>query len=379
MNSRAIENLLKYGISNSLASRADSAGLTATKVRALSQKDLVEKYKLDKEEAKLLSIAVRRKAIKADTMQLLLERSNFLCCVCKGNKSHTYIVHHIIEYEKTQDNSYNNLIVLCPSDHDLAHQSGLSLRITEAQLRKAKQKWEQQVVVSNTQRAAQKIEIYDDAIDYVNIKRIEELCVRLFGKIPRTTLTASLRHAGILRDGNSFDQKYVQSNLSGGRYLFDYITHQETEHYKQLLQKIASVTDFIDLDTAVLSGIKTTKSTEGKYAYFIGGVTAKGPKFPITAKTPPVTVSYSRKPFKIEWVLDPLFLMSTSAIARIGGTNRYIIYCLVRTVEKQPNGIISVKASPLLIAQPTVYVDKTPIISYLRRNGHYVDGEVIDD
>ncbi|MNY81462.1 hypothetical protein D3C86_2230450 [compost metagenome] len=59
--------------------------------------------------------------------------------------------------------------------------------------------------------------------------------------------------------------------------------------------------------------------------------------------------------------------MSMSAIARIGGTNRYIIYCLVRTVEKLEDGSVLVKASPLLIAQPTKYVDKTPAISYQKR------------
>ena len=379
MSSRAIENLVKYGISNILASKANSAGLTVSKARALSQCDLVEKYKLSKEDAKLLSLGVRRKAIKIDTVQLLLEKSNFLCCVCKGMKSHSYIIHHIVEYEKSQDNSYSNLIVLCPSDHDLAHQGGLSLRITEEQLYKVKDKWESQVAASNAQLAAQKIEICDDAIDYVNIKRIEELCVRLFGRIPKTTLTLHLRNSGILGVGNSFDQKYVQSNLSGGRYLFDYITHQETEHYKQLLQKISAVTEFVDLDAVMQSGIKSTKEIEGKYAFFIGGVTAKGPKFPITSKTSPVTVNYSRKPFKIAWVLDPLFLMSTSAIARIGGKNRYIIYCLVRYVEKQSDGIVLIKASPLLIAQPTVYVDKTPIISYMSRNDINYGDEVFDD
>ncbi|WP_244846810.1 hypothetical protein [Caballeronia sp. SL2Y3] len=255
----------------------------------------------------------------------------------------------------------------------------MTLRLTDKQLRKAKENWEKQVQIANAQRAAQTIEVDDDAIDYVNVKRIEELCVRLFKKIPKTSLTPNLRRAGILGANNSFDQKYVQTNLSGGRYLFDYITNQETEHYKQLMQEIAKVTDFIDLDSVASCGFDKLKSTEGKYAFFIGGVTAKRPTFPIAANTPPIIVRYSRKNLKIEWILDPSFLMSMSAIHRIGGKNRYIIYCLIRTVEKQSNGVASVKASPLLIAQPTPYVDKTPTIAYERLYERYVDDHLIDD
>lgn len=340
---------------------------------------MISKYGLSASEAKTLAAAVRRAGIDSNVVQLLLERSNFVCCVCKGAKSPAYIIHHIVEYEKTQDNKYKNLAVLCPTDHDLAHQGGLTLRLTEDQVRKAKSTWEKQVAVANAQRAAQKIEVSDDAIDYVNVKRIEELCVRLFKKIPQTALTVNLKAAGILKNDGSFDQKYVQANLSGGRYLFDYITHQETEHYKQLMQKVAAVIDFIDLDAVLSADLTQLEGSEGKYAFFIGGVYARGPDLPITASTPAVVMHYSRKRIRIEWILDPVFLMSMSAISRIGGKNRYIIYCLVRTVDVRQDGSVLVKASPLLIAQPTKYVDKTPMIGYQKKYERYVEAGLIDE
>lgn len=379
MKQRTLSTLLQYGVSTVLAEKANDAGLTVSKARALSQKDMVSKYGLSVGEAKTLAVAVRRAAIDSDVVQLLLERSNFVCCVCKGAKSPAYIIHHIVEYEKTQDNKYTNLAVLCPTDHDLAHQGGLTLRLTDDQIRKAKTSWEKQVEIANAQRAAQKIEVSDDAIDYVNVKRIEELCVRLFKNIPETELTAGLKAAGILKNDGSFDQKYVQTNLSGGRYLFDYITHQETEHYKQLMQEVAKVVDFIDLDAAALAGRTQLKEAEGKYAFFIGGVHAKGPDVPITTSTPAVVMYYSRKKIRIEWILDPIFLMSMSAIGRIGGKNRYIIYCLVRTVDERQDGSVLVKASPLLIAQPTKYVDKTPAIGYQKKYEQYVEAALIDE
>lgn len=379
MNARTLGTLLQYGVASDLAEKANSVGLTVTKARSLSQKDMVSKFGLSEAEAKTLSHCVRREPIDEQIVQLLLESSNFICSVCKGQKGPSYIIHHIVEYEKTQDNTYNNLIVLCPVDHDLAHQGGLTLKLTESQLRTTKMKWEKQVEVANAQRAAQLIDVNDDAIDYVNVKRIEELCVRLFKKIPQTSLTASLRRAGILGAGGSFDQKYVQTHLSGGRYLFDYITHQETEHYKQLMQKIATVTNFIDLDETANAGHSALKASEGHYAFFIGGVCAKGPDLPITASTPTILLHYSRKHLRIEWILDPIFMMSMSAITRIGGKNRYIIYCLVRTVELQADKVTLVRASPLLIAQPNKWVHKTPAIAYERQYAEYIDDDFLDD
>ncbi|MBL4834218.1 MAG: HNH endonuclease [Pseudomonas sp.] len=379
MNAHTLNNLLQYGVASDLAMKANSAGLTVTKARSLSQRDMILKFGLSAAEAKFLSHCVRRKPINEQIVHLLLERSNFVCCVCKGQKGLSYVIHHIVGYEKTQDNTYNNLIVLCPVDHDLAHQSGLTLRLTESQLLITKANWERQVELANAQRAAQLIEINDDAIDYVNVKRIEELCVRLFKEIPQTTLTGSLRRAGILGAGGSFDQKYVQTNLSGGRYLFDYVTHQETEHYKQLMQKIAMVTAFIDLDSTANAGYAALKASEGHYAFFIGGVCAKGPDLPITASTPTILLNYSRKHLRIEWILDPIFMISLSAITRIGGKNRYIIYCLVRTVELQADKVTLVRASPLLIAQPSKWVDKTPAIAYERRYAEYIDDDSEDD
>lgn len=174
MNKRTLQTFLQYGVSTILAEKANHAGLTTSKARALSQKDMELKYGLSGSEAKALSVAVRRSAIDSGVVQLLLERSNFVCCVCKGVKSPAYVIHHIVEYEKTQDNNYKNLVVLCPTDHDLAHQGGLTLRLTDVQIRRAKTSWEKQVEVANAQRAAQKIEVSDDAIDYVNVKRIED-------------------------------------------------------------------------------------------------------------------------------------------------------------------------------------------------------------
>jgi HNH endonuclease len=340
----------------------------------------VSKFGLSNLEAAEIKRSVTRTPIEEGLVDLLLERSNFTCNICKGQKSHGYIVHHIVPYEESQDNTYNNLVVLCPACHDLAHRSGLTLTITDKQLRKAKSAWEKEVLTANVNRAAQLIQVADDAIDYVNIRRIEERCVRLFKTIPDTTVSSVLKRRRILGLDGGFDQKYVQKHLSGGSYLFDYMNSHESEHYRQLLERIAAVTDFVDFTTAVGKGYAGLKPLEGCYGYFIGGVFGKSPRIPITRETPEVRLYYRTKKIYIEWVLDPRFLMSMSSIIRVGGKNRYIVYCLIRTVEfNQREGRTYVKASPLLIAQPKVYIDKTPEIALKREYERYKEEGWIED
>ena len=131
MKESIIKKFLQYGVSSCLADKAASNGLTVTKVTSLPIADLVSKYGVTAEEAQYLVAAVRREPIEERVLGVLLERSNFTCNVCKGVKGHAYVVHHIEEYSVSQDNSYQNLIVLCPNDHDLAHRSGLTLGITK--------------------------------------------------------------------------------------------------------------------------------------------------------------------------------------------------------------------------------------------------------
>jgi HNH endonuclease len=152
---RPVATLMQYGVTKDFAVRVHGLDLTVTTIRNTSIANLVSKYKLSEDEAQELKRCVVRDPIEPAVMNALLSRSNFTCCVCKGTKGLSFVIHHIVAYEQTQDNSYNNLIVVCPADHDLAHQAGLSLRITPDQLRSAKAAWEKTVKTVNAGRAVQ--------------------------------------------------------------------------------------------------------------------------------------------------------------------------------------------------------------------------------
>lgn len=126
--------LLQYGVSSSLAEEAQSRGVGVSRISALSKRDLVERYGFDAAKAAELKKCIQRQPINGDVLDVLLARSNHVCCVCKGTKGSGVIAHHIQEYEHSQDNSYGNLAVLCPSDHDRAHSKGLTLGLTQQQI-----------------------------------------------------------------------------------------------------------------------------------------------------------------------------------------------------------------------------------------------------
>lgn len=361
---KSARRFTQYGVSSDLSDKAVAANLSVTKVRALSISDLTRSFGLSEEEAKELKKCAVRAPITDDILQILLESSNFTCNVCKGNKGSSFIVHHIVEYEKTQDNSYDNLVVLCPNDHDLAHRGGLSLGISADGLRKVKTRWEKQVEVANAQRAARLIEVSNVGIDYVNVKRIEELCLRLFKKVPGTAFSEALQARGVLDSDRLFDRKYVSEHLSSGTYLFDYFGNLETHHYRDLMVQVAAVTEFADLGEAAEKGTSALQALEGQLAFFIGGVHSKSPDLPITESSPPLVMHYKARSTRIVWDLDPNYLMSMSAIGRMGRTNRYIIYCLVRSVAGDAASAHEVTASPLLIAAPSKFVNKIPPIAY---------------
>ncbi|RWP07137.1 HNH endonuclease signature motif containing protein [Mesorhizobium sp.] len=359
------DRLEQYGVSSDLAQRLQDAGLNVTKIRALAKTDLT-KYGLSEPQAAELKKCVARKPIENDLVDILLARNNHVCCVCKGIKGTSIIIHHIVEYEVSQDNSYNNLAVLCPNDHDRAHQPGsLSLGLNKKQIIDLKTAWEKQVEINNAKVAAQSIRVSDEAIDYINIMRIEQMCIQRFGRIPPTSISTSLQRYRILNSELRFDEKYVRKKLSGGQYLFDYINSNEAEHYRQLLEAISEVTEFADLSTAARSGIRKLKRLEGQYSFFIGGVSSKCPRRPFDKSTPAMKWQHRARNVHIVWDGDADYLMSSSSISRQGRTNRYIIYGLVRTVEQSsPADQIEVICSPLLIAQPSDFVDRTPSIAW---------------
>ena len=149
---------IQYGVPSNWAHEYELIGISASTFKQTSKKNLFEKYNIPKSQIDFVKNCLVRQPIDESVVYKLLENSRFVCCLCKGQKSDAYILHHIIEYSLSQDNSYPNLAVLCPNDHDLAHRNGgaLTNKITEQQIREAKKNWEKQVKKENKIAASNK-------------------------------------------------------------------------------------------------------------------------------------------------------------------------------------------------------------------------------
>lgn len=144
------DTYLQYGVPSEMALKYESIGLSVTTFRATPISQVVDHYVIPYDEVTWVKRCITRQPIDKEIVQRLLENSNFVCCCCKGLKSDSYIIHHIEEYEISQDNSYANLAVLCLNDHDLAHRSPkLTNKLTQDQIIKCKNNWEQQVRIHN--------------------------------------------------------------------------------------------------------------------------------------------------------------------------------------------------------------------------------------
>ena len=190
--------LINYGINSELASKLIAKDLTVTDIKTLSIPKITSLCGLEATEVEYIKKLLKRQPIPENTAISLLENNLYTCCVCHGLKSDAFVIHHINPYSISRDNSYGNLAVLCPSDHDLAHREGIGIttKLTQKQILQAKAKWETTVEKQNAINACMSGKF--SHIEYCNIERIIELCVQTFGDIPKVELTDQLINSGIL-------------------------------------------------------------------------------------------------------------------------------------------------------------------------------------
>lgn len=114
------ENFLKYGLSDEVTEKLINNSYTVSKIRPASIKDLSNF--LSEEEAKDVKNKIARQPIADDVFERLVKETELHCCFCWDiKKEQPIIIHHIEEYNQTQDNNYNNLIVLCLNHHGEIH------------------------------------------------------------------------------------------------------------------------------------------------------------------------------------------------------------------------------------------------------------------
>jgi len=117
---RKINNLMKYGIDSQLAEQLVKLGYGVNKIKDTNITELASHF--DKDKAKDIKDKINRKPVPEKILQRLLDDCYWKCCICEEfRKIQPVIIHHIVPYHESHDNSYDNLVILCPNHHAAAH------------------------------------------------------------------------------------------------------------------------------------------------------------------------------------------------------------------------------------------------------------------
>lgn len=380
-----MDTLIKYGVDKELASIAQKKSLTATAIRATSKKNLIEKYNLEEAQAARLKSAVKRAPIDDEVVERLLYNTSYTCCLCKGMKSDAYVIHHIEHYNVSQDNSYDNLAVLCPNDHELAHREGEALanKITPSQVKKGKRKWEASVSSQHLISAA--LEQDTGELDFISIHRVSELCLSVYGGLPDTQLSSRLRNIGLLdNDGYINPEYYEKKNIDINtplRFFAPFGSTALTAHYLYLLTGCFSKLKFYDLDN-LLNKKSIDEGLIGRYCVYTGGVYGKEYRGKITADSEPTHIYFKRGQFIVEWKVNPTYICSATAAGRISGRPVYLIYgkiLNVYNVEDKGRSKIKIEIRPYAFGNSPYSKNRTPAIHYERKYDQYVQEKLSEE
>lgn len=116
--------------------RIDENEHSIANLQSFSRKQLEQFY--SPEDATFIEQKVNRQPIESDVLDQVLAASGDACAYCAdGSPARPYQIHHIVPYSETQDNTAENLMLVCPTCHVALHTRGDSLEVQK----QARAKW----------------------------------------------------------------------------------------------------------------------------------------------------------------------------------------------------------------------------------------------
>ncbi len=118
-DTKRILALLGAGLDSELAGKAVTNGYSLTKLKSTPKSELERVFSENEIQA---FYDLRRRPIAKDTVQELIEKCHWKCCLCwEYRETQPVVIHHLIEHSRTQDDSYDNLVILCLNHHAAVH------------------------------------------------------------------------------------------------------------------------------------------------------------------------------------------------------------------------------------------------------------------
>jgi 5-methylcytosine-specific restriction endonuclease McrA len=374
------ETYLQYGVPSDTAALLASRGLPVSTFRRTSKKNLVTRFDISPEVVDLVRARVRRKPIDSVILETLLERSNYTCCVCRGMKGTSYLVHHIRPFHRSQDNAYTNLAVLCPTCHDLAHRgAGLTLNLTAHEIIRLKDQWEREVKLHNVTAAAKRLDIQDS--DFINIPRVAELARQILDRVPPTDPSASEISAILAsqehRRGMLLLERGAMLRMIGTGW-------QLQDNFVRIFRYMMPYLEFHDLDDLLSRRKIQEPNCVGRFCFFVGGVQGHPFEWKEHSSEGMTLLHLRKKGFVCEWLLDTRFITSTSAAVRLSSRSIIAIYGRIKSIgiqRRSDKEYVKVDIRPYLIGTPTVWLDRTPAVAYWSRDdfGYDLETDLSED
>lgn len=344
MNNKTLNALLARSICFEKAKYLTQKGFTLAKLQNCPKDELLN-LGLLVDEIDLIKKS-GRPPIPIATLNNLLIKSKFTCCVCRKNINNI-IVHHIDPWHESQNHDESNLVVLCLEHHDKAHkQDGLSLNLTADRLRAFKKQWEDYCLIEN--------DIYIKSLnnkeyarwDWFNFARLQEFGLNNPETLKnlseqKNNITTILRRKNLI-DDNGFIDLNVAKNLSKPSRFNDFYEGMYIAEYLHLiLLSLFKVYHFIDITPFIKNKTFLKDSLNiGDYIAFQGFFYFK----PIgnTIKN----AYYRGHGVRISYTYDSYYCTSCSAQHdSMTGNQIQTIFARINSILKDEDGILYIKLS----------------------------------
>ena len=113
-------------------------------LRAHSRQKLLGHY--TSEEVDQIKARIDRTPIAEEVIAAVTSKAGGTCCYCSdGNSSRPFQIHHVDPYSETQDNSEDNLLLVCPTHHATIHANSFS----RSEQKSVKHRWHATVEIAS--------------------------------------------------------------------------------------------------------------------------------------------------------------------------------------------------------------------------------------
>lgn len=147
LHQRTFKSLLARGFDTEFIKKIASYNHTIQVLRGLSRKALKASY--NDAEIDLIFERIKREPIPDHIVESVISAADGVCCFCAdGNQARPYQLHHVVEYSKSQENTEDNLILICPTHHQ-----SIPKQFTPDQQKEARRKWHAVAAITKTYRA----------------------------------------------------------------------------------------------------------------------------------------------------------------------------------------------------------------------------------